>query len=154
MEARMYAASFGCHLLLMFLVRRFFPPWWWRLYVPTKRLFLQEPHGASHPKRRHSSRCLVDKVIPLMCKMEPYFRSWIRGLLSWRHKTKINRLVDDGQLPFQRENTSVLCKKNINALHDSHERQNDIWFRCIYSAYPVSTYNILMWICDMQYARW
>jgi hypothetical protein len=40
------ATCFGCKLLLMlFPARRFLSPWWWRQSFPSKRRFLQEPHG-------------------------------------------------------------------------------------------------------------
>jgi hypothetical protein len=31
--------------MVLVLARRFLSPWWWRLYVPLKLWFLQEPHG-------------------------------------------------------------------------------------------------------------
>jgi hypothetical protein len=36
--------------LTLFLDHWFISLWWWRLYVPTKRRFLQEPHGVTSQK--------------------------------------------------------------------------------------------------------
>jgi hypothetical protein len=45
-QGEKFAVCISCQ----FLVHQFLSPWWWRLYVPPKRRFLQEPHDVTPQK--------------------------------------------------------------------------------------------------------
>jgi hypothetical protein len=53
------------------------PPWRWRRYIPPKRLFKPNPHGAT------SQKTIFFKIFPVQVWASPVFSSWCLPLPGW-----------------------------------------------------------------------